>query len=140
MKYIHIRRLLTGLVLAGGALWLLNAAAGCDGKGRMAYQRGMRLLQGQEYQPALEAFREARAADPDSVLALYGEARCLYELHRSQEALPLFEEFLLKTDSLRAQYSDERFDAEFYRDKCKQELGMEVPQNQENIPPPPMGE
>ena len=113
---------------------------GCPSSGRMAYQKGMALLQAQDYAGALAQFEKSLIAEPDSVMPLYGKARCLYGLKRYQEALPIFEDVLAKTEREKTLYSDTRYDAAFYRDKCKQELGQEVPQNPENIPPPPMGE
>jgi len=134
---------LSTIRVAAAAALLIAAAvllAGCPSKGRAAYQNAMLHLQAQEYQPALDDFRKSLAAEPDNYMALFGEARALYELKQYQQALPLFEQFLTKTDRDRATYSSERDDAEFYRDKCKLELGIEVPQNPADIPPPPMGE
>lgn len=120
-------------LLASGMIAMLLGLAACN-KPRLAYQQGLQALQAQEYDEALAKFEEVLAAEPESNLALFGKARCLYELERYEEALPLFEQFLTWTENVRAKYRDERFDAEFYRDKCKQELGMEVPQNPEAIP------
>ena len=119
------------------AIVLLNA---CPSAGRMAYQTAQKNFQEGDYAQALANYEKALEAEQESVMALFGKARCLYELERYSEAMPLFEEFLQKTDTDRVVYSDERFDAEFYRDKCKLELGMEVPQDPSKIPPPRMGE
>lgn len=73
-------------------------------------------------------------------MALFGKARCTYELGQYAAALALYEDFLSRSEEQQAIYRDERFDAEFYRDKCKQQLGQEVPQDPLEIPPPPMGE
>ena len=129
-------RLRSVLILLAAGLLL----AACPSAGRMHYQKGMTQLQARQYGPALVEFDAALAAEPESRMALFGKARCLYELRRFEEALPLFEQFLADTERDRASFSDERFDAAFYRDRCKQELGMEVPQDPTHIPPPPMGE
>ena len=118
-------------ILALAAVILL--CAGCNTQ-RLDYTQGMALLQAQQYGPALEKFESFLEVEPDSNMGLYGKARCLYELQRYDEALPCFEQFLTQTENVRATYSDERSDAAFYRDKCKTELGMEVPQNQDAIP------
>lgn len=124
-------RVLCALVAV--ALCLLLGLVGCS-KTRYNYQQGMHHLQAQEYSEGLEKFELVLAADPESSMALFGKARCIYELTRYDEALPLFEQFLTQTEGVRASYRDERFDAEFYRDKCKQELGIEVPQDPDAIP------
>jgi tetratricopeptide (TPR) repeat protein len=122
------------LALAGLLLvWLVIALAGCNQE-RYDYSRGMALLQAQDYTGAIEKFDKVLGRDPDSSMALFGKARCLYELERYDEALPLFEQFITQTEEIRADYRDERYDAAFYRDKCKLALGMEVPQNEEAIP------
>ena len=115
------------------ALALLAGTVSCN-KARDLYHKGMAELQAQQYGPALEDFEASLALDPTSNMALFGKARCLYELRRFDEALPVFEQFLTQTEPDRATYGDQRFDAEFYRDKCKQELGQEVPQNKDAIP------
>jgi tetratricopeptide (TPR) repeat protein len=142
MKNTHRYSISTIRVAAAAAVLIAAAAllAGCPSKGRAAYQNAMLHLQAQEYQPALDDFRKSLAAEPDNYMALFGEARALYELKQYQEALTAFEQFLTQTDSDHATYKSERDDAEFYRDKCKQQLGIEVPQNPADIPPPPMGE
>jgi tetratricopeptide (TPR) repeat protein len=124
-----VRLVLAGLLLA----WLVTALAGCNQE-RYDYSRGMALLQAQDYTGAIEKFDKVLARDPDSSMALFGKARCLYGLERYEEALPLFEQFITQTEEIRADYRDERYDAAFYRDKCKLALGMEVPQNEEAIP------
>jgi len=125
--------ILTRMLLAAAALGLLLVLAGCS-KTRYNYQQGLHHLQAQEYAEGLEKFELVLAVDPESKLALFGKARCLYELKRYDEALPLFEQFLTLSERVRASYRNERFDAEFYRDKCKQELGIEVPQDPDAIP------
>ena len=120
-------------LLAAVALCLLLGLVGCS-KTRLSYQQGLHHLQAQEYSEALEKFDLVLAVDPESNMALFGKARCLYGLSRYDEALPMFEQFLTQTENVRASYRDERFDAEFYRDKCKQELGIEVPQDPDAIP------
>jgi len=103
-------------------------------KARAHYQNGMAKLHASQFGEALENFEAALVEDPASNMALFGKARSLYELKRFDEALPCFEQFITQTESVRATYSDERFDAEFYRDKCKLELGIEVPQDPDAIP------
>jgi tetratricopeptide (TPR) repeat protein len=97
-------------------------------------------MSAQEYGPAVEEFNKALAAEPEMKMAVFGKARALFELKDFEPALALFEEFLVKTESDRGTFKKERWDSEFYRDKCKQELGMEVEQNKEAIPEPRMGE
>lgn len=134
----HSRLTITVLLaLLAAGLCLLAA---CPTKARLPYQKGLTLFQAQNYGGALTEFEKSLQADPEQKLALYYKARCLYELERFDEALPDFEEFIARTEPERAVYSDERYDAEFYRDKCKLELDQEVPQNEEAIPPPRMGE
>ena len=115
------------------ALVMLLGLAACN-KTRLTYQQGQHALQAQEYDNALAKFEEVLPGAEVSKQALIGKARCLYELERYDEALPLFEKFLTWTERVRAQYRDERYDADFYRDKCKQALGIEVPQDPEAIP------
>lgn len=124
--------LLAGLLLPLLAVMLIGLA-GCNQE-RYDYNRGMALLQARDYSGALEQFEKVLARDPVSNMALFGKARCLYELERYEEALPLFELFITQTEEVRSVYRDERYDAAFYRDKCKLELGMEVPQNPDAIP------
>jgi tetratricopeptide (TPR) repeat protein len=118
----------------------LLAVTGCPTSVNARYHRGQDLLAGKQYQPALDEFNKILEKEPDGVMALFGKARCLYGLGKFSEALPAFEDFLKKTYEQRDIYRHERYDAEFYRDKCKQALGEEVPQNPADIPPPPMGE
>ena len=116
----------------------LSLFASCPTESRMPYQKGIRLYEAQNYGEALTEIEKSLAEDPEQNLALFYKARCLYELERYEEAIPAFEEFLSRTQTDRTAYGDERFDAEFYRDKAKQELGQEVPQNEEAIPEPRM--
>jgi tetratricopeptide (TPR) repeat protein len=110
------------------------AVAGCPASSRGPYQQGMMLLQAGNYSEALAKFEASLEADPTQRMPLFGKARCLYELGQYEDALKIFEIFLSETERDRAKFSDERYDAEFYRDKCKLELGMEVPQNEDAIP------
>jgi tetratricopeptide (TPR) repeat protein len=112
---------------------MLAALTSCNTK-RVAYHKGMAHLQAQEYGPALDKFNSILAEDPEQKGATFGKARALYELGRYDEALPVFEQFLTMTEREKSVWKDQRFDAEFYRDKCKQELGMEVPQDPDAIP------
>ena len=120
-----------GVIVVSLALLAMSA---CPDSSRLPYQKGMALMQAQEYGPALDKFDESLAADPDLKMPLFGRARCLYQLDRFEEALEAYEKFLVATQQERTKYGDERFDAEFYRDKCKLELGQEVPQDPEAIP------
>lgn len=129
-------RALILILLALGACLL----AACVSKSRMPYEKGMRLFEAHNYGGALAEFEKSLAADPQQKMALFYKARCLYELDRYKEAMPDFEEFLKRTESDQATFDNERYDAAFYRDKCKEELGIEVPQNKEAIPPPRMGD
>ena len=122
------------------AVLVLSCLAACNKGSSMEYHQAQALLEGRQYGEALAKYDKVLAIEPQSKLAVYGKARCLFELKRYSEALPLFEQFLTATEEERAIYDDERYDAAFYRDKCKQALGQEVPQNPSHIPPPPMGE
>ena len=118
--------------------WLVGLSlctlCACPSSSRMPYQKGMALMQANEYGPALLKFEESLAADPSQKIPLFFKARCLYQLDRFDEALVVYELFLVETARERSKFKDERFDAEFYRDKCKLELGLEVPQNPDAIP------
>lgn len=130
----------TYLFMASLAVALL--CLGCEDTERSSYQKGMALMQAQDYPAALEKFDYSLQMNPEAKGALYRKAYCLYKLDRHADALPLFEQFLQRTDNNEwtAPFSDERKDAAFFRDKCKQALGQEVPQDPASIPPPPMGE
>ena len=128
------------LLIALAAFPALIVLSGCPASSRMPYQKGMMLLQAGKHGEALAKFEESLEADPTQRMPLFGKARCLYELGVYEESLKYFERFLGETERDRAKFSSERFDAEFYRDKCKLELGMEVPQNEDAIPPPRMGD
>jgi tetratricopeptide (TPR) repeat protein len=123
------------------ATLLALAMSSCETE-RGTYQSGMAKMQARDYQGAVEQFDKSLKINPDSKSALYRKAICLYKMDKHAEALPLFEDFLRKTDNNEwtATFVSERRDAVFYRDKCKEKLGMPVPQNPDNIPPPPMGE
>ena len=119
---------------------LLLGCAGCNESGRSLHHKGVMQMQDQDYAGALASYEKGLQLEPTSKVLLLGKAKALYYLERYDEALPLFEDFIQKADAERAAYRDEIYDAKFMRDKCKQELGMEVEQNQDAIPPPPMGE
>ncbi len=119
---------------------LLLGCAGCNQSGRSLNHKAIMQMQDKDYAGALATYEEALKLEPDSKVLLFGKAEALYFLERYDEALPLLEDFLVKADAERAAYKEEIFDAKFYRDKCKQELGMPVEQNKEAIPPPRMGE
>lgn len=123
-----------------GVLALGLVFAGCNPDPTIQMRKGQALLDGRQYGPAINEFDKVLAAQPDNKGALLGKARSLYMLKKYQEALALFEKFIADTESERALYRNDRFDAEFYRDKCKQALGETVEQNPLHIPPPPMGE
>jgi len=124
------------------AVLVLSCLAACNkaSSSSMEYHQAQALLGGRQYGEALAKYDKVLSIEPESKLAVYGKARCLFELKRYSEALPLFEQFLTLTEEERAVYDNERWDAAFYRDKCKQALGQDVPQNPNDIPPPPMGE
>lgn len=130
---------LAGLLAALCACLLL---AGCNETERSTYQSGMAKMQARDYSAALAQFEKSLAINPDSKSALYRKAYCLYHLDRHEEALPAFEDFLAKTDNNEwtATFIDERKNAAFFRDKCREALGRPVEQNRDAIPPPPMGE
>lgn len=138
-KTKHFDRLSLTARLAGAGLLaallgvLLAGLAGCN-PGRYDYSRGMAMYEAHDYTGAMDKFDKVLAREPDSNMALFGKANCLYKLERYKEALPLYEQFITQTEEVRAEYSDERYDAAFNRDKCKLALGMEVPQNKEAIP------
>jgi tetratricopeptide (TPR) repeat protein len=122
------------------ALLLLVLGAGCDNSARAAMHNAEFAMAAQDFEKALGLYEKVLEKQPDSVMGLFGKARALYELKRYAEAKPLFEMFLTKTEVEQAQFRKERYDAEFYRDKCKQELGETVEADPSKIPPPPMGE
>lgn len=130
--------------LIGAAMVLIAAAllsfCGCAKSARMHYTAAQNAQGANDWNTALSEYEEVLKQQPDDVMGLLGKARSLYELKRFSEALPLFEQFLDKTKGDPATFKGERYDAEFYRDRCKQELGQEVPQDPTHIPEPPMGE
>jgi tetratricopeptide (TPR) repeat protein len=136
------RRCFNSLPLSTALLLLVLCLAGCKPSERTLYQDGMMKMQAQQYQEAADKFDASLKLNPDSKSALYRKAYCLYKLDKFSEAQPLFEQFLKETDNNEwtATFLDERRDAEFFRDKCKQAQGQAVPQNPDAIPPPPMGE
>jgi tetratricopeptide (TPR) repeat protein len=120
---------------------LLSAAcASCHDTARTLNSKASMQLQAQDFAGALANYEKGLQLEPESKVLLFGKAEALFKLERYAEALPLFEEFITKASTERTAYSDELFDAEFYRDKCKQELGQTVEQNPDAIPPPRMGE
>jgi tetratricopeptide (TPR) repeat protein len=119
---------------------LLSVCAGCNESGRSMNHKAIMQMQDKDYAGALASYEKGLELEPDSKVLVLGKARALFELGRYQEALPLFEYFIQQAYSERATFKDEIFDAEFFRDKCKQELGLPVEQNKEAIPPPRMGE
>lgn len=128
----------SSLTLACAAALLLWTA--CDQSGHGHYSSAELKRAAGEFGPALVEYTKVLEIDPHSHMALFGKAYCTYKLGKYAEALPLFEQFLKDTEAEAATYRDQRYDAAFYRDKCKQELGQEVPQNPCKVPPPPMGE
>lgn len=133
---MRITQLLAACILAAAVVWI----SGCPNNPTALFHNAQMLQQSQQFGPALDAYNKVLEKDPQSKAALFGKAFCTYKLGQPGEALPLFEEFLRVTEAEPAAFKDERFDAEFYRDKCKQELGQEVLQDPAAIPPPPMGE
>jgi tetratricopeptide (TPR) repeat protein len=130
------RILLSVLLLLG----LLPLCCGCTKSVREHYTAAQFAEQDKDYTKALAEYEEVLKLVPDDPMANYGKAHALYELQRYAEAKPIFEHFLEQTYEERGSFQDVRYDAEFYRDKCKVALGEEVPQNQDTLPPPPMGE
>ncbi len=128
------------MLIALSALAVLNVCVGCPSAGRDAYQKGIRAYDAQEYQKSLDLFDKALESEPDSLMIMYGRAQALYKLQRYEDAIQAFETFIDKSESERASFQGERKDAAFYRDKCKEALGIEIEQNERAIPPPPMGE
>ena len=129
---------IVGLALCN--FMLLIGVTACPSPGRDLYQKALRQYDAGEYQAALDLFDKALEKEPDSVMVMYGRALSLYKLERFEDAIAAFETFLAKSESVRKDFRDERSDAEFYRDKCKLALGIELEQNESAIPPPPMGE
>lgn len=134
MKHLNFAGLFICSVL------LICTVSACPSSGRDTYQKALRQYDANNYPAALELFDKATEQEPESVMIMYGRALTLYKLERYEEAITAFETFLEKSESVRKDYRDERSDAAFYRDKCKLALGMELEQNEEAIPPPPMGE
>ncbi len=133
-------RITIALTTALGAAALLACMAGCPNNANALFHEAQVQQTAQQFDKALATYDKVLAKNPESLMALSGKARCTYELGKHAEALALFEEFLTRSEAEQATYRDERYDAEFYRDKCKQALGQEVPQDPLEIPPPPMGE
>lgn len=119
---------------------VLVCATGCPTSPTARYHEAQTLQVAQQFAPAIAEYDKILAKDPKSNMAIFGKAYCSYKLNKYSEALALYEQFLTQTEPEKETYKAERFDAEFYRDKCKQALGQEVPQNPVDIPPPPMGE
>jgi tetratricopeptide (TPR) repeat protein len=128
--------LLTTLALGA----VMACVAGCPTSPTARFHEAQALQVDQQFGPAIAEYDKILAKDPKSNMALFGKAFCTYKLNKYSEALALYEQFITQTESEPATYKSERFDAEFYRDKCKQALGQDVPQNPADIPPPPMGE
>ncbi len=132
------------LTPAIGALVVLTAAllllGGCFENARTHYHNADFAMAAKDYTKALAEYEQVLKMQPGSKMGLLGKARALFELKRYAEAEPLFEEFLVKSEPEQGSYRGERKDAEFYRDRCKEQLGQEVKQDPSHIPPPPMGE
>lgn len=128
-----------GLALASLTVALV-LAGGCDRSAHGHYSSAELKKAAGDFGPALEDYNKALEIEPASHMALFGKAYCTYRLGNYAEAIPLFEQFLKDTEPEMATYKAQRYDAEFFRDKCRQELGEEVKQNPCHIPPPPMGE
>lgn len=126
------------VMLAAGAM--LASLPGCPRSPNALFHQAQVQQTTQQFDQALATYDKVLAKDPQSLMALFGKARCTYELGRYDEALALYEDFLTRSEEQKAIYRDERYDAEFYRDKCKQQLGQAVEQDPTKIPPPPMGE
>jgi tetratricopeptide (TPR) repeat protein len=124
--------------LALGAVMM--CALGCPTSPTARFHEAQTLQVAQQFGPAIAEYDKILAKDPKSNMAIFGKAYCEYKLNKYSEALALYEQFLTQTESEVATYKSERYDAEFYRDKCKQALGQDVPQDPAEIPPPPMGE
>jgi tetratricopeptide (TPR) repeat protein len=131
MKYI--------LLMAAAVLLALMCTA-CNESARSLNHKAMLQMEDKDFTGALASYEKGLQKEPASRVLLLGKAKALFELQRYEEALPLFEDFITKAEPDRATYKDDIFDAEFYRDKCKQELGQTVEQNKEAIPPPRMDE
>jgi tetratricopeptide (TPR) repeat protein len=134
-----MRTVMTCIMLSA-ALALLSGLAGCPNSPDALFHEAQYEQTQKQYDKALANYDKILAKEPGSLMALSGKARCTYELGKYAEALALFEKFLQQSEEERATYRSERYDAEFYRDKCKQQLGQDVPQDPTAIPPPPMGE
>ena len=133
-------RITAYLVTAIAITALTALASGCPTSPTARFHEAQALQVDQQFAPAIAEYDKILAKDPKSNMAIFGKAYCLYKLNKYSDALPLYEQFLTQTESEVATYKSERYDAEFYRDKCKQALGQDVPQNPADIPPPPMGE
>jgi tetratricopeptide (TPR) repeat protein len=116
------------------------ALAGCYKSVREHYSAAQFAQSANDWGTALEEYNEVLKRVPDDSMALFGKARCLYELRRFEEAIPIFEQVLKNTDDEKAVFKQVRYDAEFYRDKCRVELGETIEQDKSTLPPPPMGE
>lgn len=124
------------LLVAG----FLIGLASCETNARTHYHNAEMALMAKDYNKAITEYDKSLAKQPDSVMARHGKARALYGQEKWGEARALFEEFLKLTEKEIHTYRQEREDAVFYRDRCRQELGETVEQDPRKIPAPPMGE
>jgi len=106
------------LLLAVGLL------AACSATSRDYYVKGKDLMIVKDYAGALAAFEKGLEFDPDSPLLTYEKARALYSLERWQEAMDVLKRFLELTDAERSSYADERWNADFWIEKCEEHLGI----------------
>jgi tetratricopeptide (TPR) repeat protein len=119
---------------------LLVSLLSCETNARTHQHNAEMALMAKDYDTAIKEYDKGLAKAPDSVTLLYGKAKALYGQEKWAEARALFEEFLKLTETQQHDYINDRKDAAFYRDRCRQELGETVEQDPSKVPPPPMGE
>ena len=96
----------------------------CSSPSRNHYILGKDLQATKNYQGALAEFEKGLEKDPNGILLIYEKARTLYMMEKWADAMPVYERFLVLTDTLKETYGTERWDAEFNIKRCKQHLGL----------------
>jgi tetratricopeptide (TPR) repeat protein len=122
------------------ALALATLLTGCLTNARTHQHNADMALMAKDYGTAIAEYDKGLAKQPDSVMLRFGKAKALYGQEKWPEARALFEEFLQLTSTDQHPWIKQRKEAEFYRDRCRQEMGETVEQDPREIPPPPMGE
>ena len=125
---------------AAAACAVLLLLSACETTARTHYHNGEMALMAKDYARAIEEYDKALVKEPDHLQARLGRAKALYGQKKWAEARTAFEEFLKLTETDQHPWRKERQDAQFYRDRCRQQLGETLEQDPRAVPPPPMGE